>query len=38
VAELQSYREASKSVRRSVMTIKRWRRNGLPMGWATREG
>lgn len=33
-----SYREAARATRRSVMTIKRWRRHGLPMGWETREG
>ena len=37
MAEL-TYREAAVKVRRSVLTINRWRRNGMPMGWARREG
>lgn len=30
---LLGYREAARRVRRSVRTIKRWRRNGMSMGW-----
>lgn len=33
-----TYREAARRVHRSVKTIKRWRRNGMPMGWEVREG
>lgn len=34
-----TYREAATRVRRSVLTIKRWRRNGsLQMGWGIRDG
>lgn len=32
------YREAARRVRRSVLTIKRWRRHGMPMGWERRSG
>lgn len=28
-----TYRQAARRVRRSVRTIKRWRRAGMPMGW-----
>lgn len=38
MAEQLTYREAAKVTRRSVVTIKRWRRNGMPMGWETRDG
>lgn len=38
MGELLTYREAAKVTRRSVLTIKRWRRNGMPMGWQVREG
>lgn len=38
MAEHLTYREAAKVTRRSVVTIKRWRRNGMPMGWETRDG
>lgn len=39
MAEYLTYREAARRVRRSVITIKRWRRNGyLSMGWERREG
>lgn len=38
MAELKTYREAAITVHRSVLTIKRWRRNGLPMGWGIRDG
>lgn len=33
-----TYREAAARVRRSVLTIKRWRRGGMPMGWEHRDG
>lgn len=33
-----TYREAAKRVNRSVRTLWRWRRNGMPMGWAVRDG
>lgn len=33
-----SYREAAARVRRSPKTIKRWRRQGMPMTWEIREG
>lgn len=33
-----TYREAARRVHRSIKTIKRWRRNGMPMGWATLQG
>lgn len=36
--DLLTYREAAKRVRRSIKTIKRWRRNGMPMTWDTRAG
>ncbi|GAA3948026.1 hypothetical protein [Microbacterium soli] len=38
MAEYLTYREAAKVTRRSVVTIKRWRRNGMPMGWEMRDG
>lgn len=28
-----TYREAARRVHRSIRTIKRWRRAGMPMGW-----
>ena len=28
-----TYRQAARRVRRSVRTINRWRRAGMPMGW-----
>lgn len=37
MAEL-TYREAALRVDRSVRTLWRWRRNGMPMGWAIRDG
>lgn len=37
VAEL-TYREAAVRVRRSVRTMWRWRKQGMPMGWAVRDG
>lgn len=33
-----TYRQAAKRVGRSVRTINRWRRGGMPMGWETRDG
>lgn len=33
-----TYREAGKRVRRSVKTVKRWRRHGMSMGWDNRQG
>lgn len=33
-----TYREAARLVRRSTRTIKRWRLNGMPMGWEDRNG
>lgn len=33
-----TYREAAHAVRRSVRTIKRWRRSGMPMTWDLRHG
>lgn len=39
MGELLTYREAARRVNRSILTIKRWRRNGsLRMGWGTRDG
>lgn len=32
-----SYRERAKRVRRSVRTINRWRRSGMPMTWEARN-
>ncbi|OZB85377.1 MAG: hypothetical protein B7X32_03535 [Microbacterium sp. 13-71-7] len=34
MGEPLTYFQAARRVRRSVRTIKRWRRNGMPMGWA----
>lgn len=33
-----TYREAAARVRRSVKTIKRWRRHGMHMGWGISDG
>ncbi|ALJ20389.1 hypothetical protein AOA12_10900 [Microbacterium sp. No. 7] len=33
-----SYREAAHRVHRSRRTIGRWRKNGMPMSWDTRDG
>ena len=33
MTNLLTYREAAKRVRRSVRTIKRWRRSGMPMSF-----
>ena len=33
-----TYREAAARVRRSIRTVNRWRRGGMPMGWERREG
>lgn len=30
---LLTYRQAARRVNRSIVTIKRWRRRGLPMTW-----
>ncbi|MGF3055627.1 hypothetical protein [Microbacterium sp. YY-01] len=38
MAEYLTYREAAKRVRRSVRSINRWRRGGMPMEWAKRDG
>ena len=35
---LLTYREAARRVRRSVRTLWRWRKGGMPMGWGIREG
>ncbi|MEV8023377.1 hypothetical protein [Microbacterium sp. NPDC080220] len=33
-----TYRQAAKKAGRAVITIKRWRRHGMPMGWAIING
>lgn len=33
-----SYREAARRVKRSIRTVNRWRRGGMPMGWERRDG
>lgn len=33
-----TYREAAKRVQRSIRTINRWRRGGMPMGFEHRDG
>jgi phage terminase Nu1 subunit (DNA packaging protein) len=33
-----TYREAADRVERSVRTINRWRRSGMPMSWEIRDG
>lgn len=33
-----TYRQAARRVHRSTLTIKRWRRNGMPMGWDVQDG
>ncbi|GGM41942.1 hypothetical protein GCM10010489_11200 [Microbacterium saperdae] len=38
MAEYLSYRESAKFLGKSVVTIKRWRRNGMPMLWEVRDG
>lgn len=38
MAEYLTYKEAAKTVRRSVRAIKRWRSNGMPMSWEVRDG
>lgn len=35
---LYTYREAAVRVRRSVRTLWRWRKRGMRMGWAIRDG
>ena len=36
-AEL-TYREAARRVDRSVRTVRRWRKRGMPMSWGIRNG
>lgn len=38
MAEMLSYREAARRVRRSIRTINRWRKSGMRMEWEEREG
>jgi hypothetical protein len=33
-----TYREAARRVRRSIRTINRWRRAGMPMTWEIQHG
>lgn len=33
-----TYREAARRVDRSVRTLWRWRKQGMPMGWDVRDG
>lgn len=33
-----TYRQAAQRVRRSIRTVNRWRKAGMPMGWDTRDG
>ncbi len=33
-----TYREAARRVHRSTRAIRRWRLNGMPMGWEVRGG
>ena len=33
-----TYREAARRVGRSVRTVNRWRRHGMPMTWESRDG
>ena len=33
-----TYREAARAVHRSVRTLWRWRKQGMPMGWGIRDG
>ena len=35
---LLTYREAAARTRRSIRTINRWRRGGMPMEWDERDG
>lgn len=35
---LLTYREAARRVRRSIRTINRWRKSGMPMTWETQQG
>jgi hypothetical protein len=35
---LLTYREAAARVRRSIRTLWRWRKKGMEMGWAIRDG
>lgn len=36
--EWLTYREAATRTRRSIRSINRWRRGGMPMQWDTRDG
>lgn len=38
MAEYLTYRDAARRVKRSIRTINRWRRGGMPMTWETRDG
>ena len=38
MAEYLTYKEAAARVGRSVRAINRWRRNGMPMTWQSRDG
>lgn len=38
MASLLTYREAAARTKRSIRSINRWRRGGMPMGWDTRDG
>lgn len=33
-----TYREAARRVERSIRTLWRWRKQGMPMGWGIRDG
>lgn len=33
-----TYREAAVRTQRSIRSINRWRRGGMPMGWEERDG
>ncbi|WP_341974657.1 hypothetical protein [Microbacterium sp. LWO13-1.2] len=38
MAKYLTYREAATRTRRSIRTINRWRRGGMPMEWQKRDG
>lgn len=38
MAEYLTYKEAAARTRRSIRTINRWRRGGMPMEWQKRNG
>ena len=38
MGEMLSYRQAARRVKRSIRSINRWRRGGMPMSWEVREG